>query len=50
MCGRALQMVVGMVELPTNPLLCVIHGQVGVRRETLQLTVAGSVPLVRQDD
>jgi hypothetical protein len=50
MCGRALQMGVGTVELPTDPLFCVIHGQVGVRQETLQLTVAGPVRLALQDD
>jgi hypothetical protein len=34
MCGRALDVVVGTVELPTDRLFCVIHGQVGLRRET----------------
>ena len=50
MCGRALHVVVGTVELPTDRLFCVIHGQVGVRQETLQLTVAGPVRLALQDD
>jgi hypothetical protein len=35
MCGRALHVVVGTVELPTDRLFCVIHGQVGIRREPL---------------
>jgi hypothetical protein len=35
MCGRALHVVVGTEELPTDPLFCVIHGQVGVRREPI---------------
>jgi hypothetical protein len=47
MCGRTLDVVVGTVELPTDRLFCVIHGQVGLRRETLQSTVAGPA---RHDD
>jgi hypothetical protein len=42
-------MVVGTVELPADPLFCVIHGQVGLRRETLQLTVAGPGRLALDD-
>jgi hypothetical protein len=49
LCGRALGMVVGTVELPADPLFCVIHGQVGLRRETLQLTVAGPGRLALDD-
>lgn len=49
-CGRPLDLVVGMVELPTDPLFCVIDGQVGLRRETRQLTAAGPGRLALQDD
>jgi hypothetical protein len=39
-----------MLDLPTDPLFCVIDGQVGLRRETRQLTVAGTVRPALQDD